>query len=173
MARWTAVAVFRILRNPVYIGTLVQGKRSTPNYKVKKLFDVPKEQWVSIPDSHEAIISKETFEGVAALLLADTRTAQGPIPLKYALSRQQALRPPMPYPGCCGCFYIPHGFYAQNRHNKYTVFPRGNYFSESYSAHSPRSIPIRKVGIHSPCLAQYVCLPRAVLPHPQTSLYFP
>ena len=77
MARWTAVAVFRILRNPVYIGTLVQGKRSTPNYKVKKLFDVPKEQWVSIPDSHEAIISKETFEGVAALLLADTRTAQG------------------------------------------------------------------------------------------------
>lgn len=77
MARWTAVAVFRILRNPVYIGTLVQGKRSTPNYKVKKLFDVPKEQWVSVPDSHEAIISKETFEGVAALLLADTRTAQG------------------------------------------------------------------------------------------------
>ena len=75
VARWTAVAVFRILKNPVYIGTLVQGKRSTPNYKVKKLFDVPKEQWVSVPNSHEAIVSKETFEGVAALLLADTRTA--------------------------------------------------------------------------------------------------
>ncbi len=74
-AQWTAVAVFRILKNPVYIGTLVQGKRSTPNYKVKKLFDVPKEQWVSIPDSHEAIVSKEIFENVAALLLADTRTA--------------------------------------------------------------------------------------------------
>lgn len=72
---WTAVAVFRILKNPVYIGTLVQGKRSTPNYKVKKLFDVPEEQWVSVPNSHEAIISKEIFENVAALLLADTRTA--------------------------------------------------------------------------------------------------
>lgn len=74
-AQWTAVAVFRILKNPVYIGTLVQGKRSTPNYKVKKLFDVPKEQWVSIPDSHEAIISRATFERVTELLLADTRTA--------------------------------------------------------------------------------------------------
>lgn len=72
---WTAVAVFRILKNPVYIGTLVQGKRSTPNYKVRKLFDVPREQWVSVPDSHEAIIGREMFENVAALLLADTRTA--------------------------------------------------------------------------------------------------
>lgn len=74
-AQWTAVAVFRILKNPVYIGTLVQGKRSTPNYKVKKLFDVPKEQWVSIPDCHEAIINRATFERVTELLLADTRTA--------------------------------------------------------------------------------------------------
>lgn len=76
-ASWTAVAVFRILKNPVYTGTLVQGKRSTPNYKVKKLFDVPREQWVSVPDSHEPIVSRETFEGVAALLLSDTRTVPG------------------------------------------------------------------------------------------------
>ncbi len=74
-SRWTAVAVFRILKNPAYIGTLVQGKRSTPNYKVRKLFDVPEKQWVSVPNSHEAIVSKEIFESVEKLLLADTRTA--------------------------------------------------------------------------------------------------
>ncbi len=74
-SRWTAVAVFRILKNPVYTGTLVQGKRSTPNYKVRKLVDVPKEEWVSVPNSHEAIISREIFESVEKLLLADTRTA--------------------------------------------------------------------------------------------------
>lgn len=74
-ALWTAVAVLRVLKNPVYIGALVQGKRSTPNYKVKKLFDVPKNQWITVHDSHEAIISKETFENVAAILLSDTRTA--------------------------------------------------------------------------------------------------
>ena len=76
-AGWTAVAVFRILKNPVYTGTLVQGKRSTPNYKVKKLFDVPKDRWITVPDAHEPIISQETFDHVAAVLMADTRTVPG------------------------------------------------------------------------------------------------
>lgn len=36
-AFWSHVAVRRILQNEVYTGTLVQGKRTTPNYKVKRL----------------------------------------------------------------------------------------------------------------------------------------
>lgn len=76
-AMWTAVAVLRILKNPVYVGTLVQGKRSTPNYKVKKLFDVPEEQWITVADRHEPVISHELFDNVAAVLMGDTRTAQG------------------------------------------------------------------------------------------------
>lgn len=74
-ARWTAVSVLRVLKNPVYIGTLEQGKQTTPNYKVKKRFAVPKDKWVCIPDNHEAIISRDTFENVARILLSDTRTA--------------------------------------------------------------------------------------------------
>ncbi len=31
------MSVKRILENEVYTGTLVQGKRTTPNHKVKKL----------------------------------------------------------------------------------------------------------------------------------------
>lgn len=72
---WTAVAVLRILKNPVYIGRLVQGKRSAPNYKIKKQFEVPKEQWVQVEDSHEAVITRETFENVGKILSADTRTS--------------------------------------------------------------------------------------------------
>lgn len=74
-SKWTAVTVFRILKNPVYIGTLVQGKRSTPNYKIKKPMAVPEEQWISVENSHEPIISKAVFDNVARILLADTRTA--------------------------------------------------------------------------------------------------
>ncbi|MBP1736421.1 MAG: recombinase [Oscillospiraceae bacterium] len=74
-ARWTAVSILRILKNPVYIGILEQGKSTTPNYKVKKRFDVPKEKWICVPNSHEAIISRETFENVAKILLSDTRTS--------------------------------------------------------------------------------------------------
>lgn len=76
-AEWTATAVLRILNNPVYIGTLVQGKRSTPNYKVKKLFAVPKEQWICVENSHEPIVSQDTFANVGKILRADTRTAPG------------------------------------------------------------------------------------------------
>lgn len=34
-AKWTYKAVQRILTNEVYIGVLAQGKRGTPNYKVR------------------------------------------------------------------------------------------------------------------------------------------
>ena len=74
-SRWTAVSILRILKNPVYIGTLVQGKRSTPNYKIKKQMEVPRERWVTVENSHETIVSRETFDNVAKILLADTRTS--------------------------------------------------------------------------------------------------
>lgn len=74
-ALWTAVAVLRVLKNPIYIGTLVQGKRTTPNYKVKKRFDVPEEKWAVTPDSHEAIVSREEFENVVRIMKTDTRTS--------------------------------------------------------------------------------------------------
>ena len=51
-ARWTAVAVGRILRNELYIGTMVQGKRTTPNHKVKKTILKPSGEWVRVECSH-------------------------------------------------------------------------------------------------------------------------
>ena len=37
-AKWSPVTVTRILTNEIYTGVLLQGKSSTPNYKVKKRF---------------------------------------------------------------------------------------------------------------------------------------
>lgn len=76
-AVWTATAVLRILKNPVYIGTLEQGKRSSPNYKVKKQFAVPEEKWAVKENTHEPVVSCDTFENVAKILHSDTRTAPG------------------------------------------------------------------------------------------------
>lgn len=47
-AEWSAMSVKRILENEVYTGTLVQGKRTTPNHKVKKLLKKPETDWVRI-----------------------------------------------------------------------------------------------------------------------------
>ena len=76
-ARWSAVAVRRIATNPVYIGTLEQGKVSTPNHKVKKRFRKESGDVVSCRNVHEPVISEADFYAVQRLLAADMRTAPG------------------------------------------------------------------------------------------------
>ena len=74
-AKWTAVAVRRILVNPVYIGTLIQGIRTRPNYKIKQVVTKAQEDWVVVKNAHEAIIDAKTFELIQRLLELDTRTS--------------------------------------------------------------------------------------------------
>lgn len=76
-AEWSPGTVLRILKDPVYVGTLTQGKRSRPNYKVKKAVELPKDKWVVMEHCHEPVVSQEIFDNVARLLAADTRTAPG------------------------------------------------------------------------------------------------
>ncbi len=74
-AGWSSMSVRRILENEVYVGTLVQGRHSTPNHKIKKIVDKPKEEWIRIEDNHEPVISKRDFSIVQRLLGMDTRTS--------------------------------------------------------------------------------------------------
>lgn len=76
-AKWTAVAVLRVLTNEVYIGTLIQGKESTPNYKVRVREKRPKEEWIRVENAHEAIISRTDFELISDILQKDTRVSTG------------------------------------------------------------------------------------------------
>lgn len=72
-AKWSAVSVTRILTNELYTGVLLQGKSSTPNYKVKKRFDKEQSEWIRIENAYEAIITAGEFETVQELLGKDTR----------------------------------------------------------------------------------------------------
>lgn len=74
-SKWTSVAVGRILHNEFYIGTLVQGKRTTPNHKVKKTIERPSDEWIRIENNHTPIVTIEEFSAVSRLLLQDTRVA--------------------------------------------------------------------------------------------------
>lgn len=75
--KWSYNAVLRILKNEVYTGTVVQGKCTTPNYKIKKRIQRDESEWVRVEDMHEAIISKSDFSLVQELLLRDTRVSPG------------------------------------------------------------------------------------------------
>ena len=72
---WGARMIHEILTNPIYTGDLVQGRRRVKSYKVHQIEAVPEEEWVRVPDTHEAIIPHETFDKVQSLLIRDTRTS--------------------------------------------------------------------------------------------------
>lgn len=74
-AKWSPVSVRRILENEIYTGVLIQGRHSTPNNKVKKMFLKPENEWVRIEDHHEAVIGKREFYLVQKLLGMDARTS--------------------------------------------------------------------------------------------------
>ena len=76
-ATWSAGTVIRILKNPIYSGVLVQGKETTPSYKVHKRITKDESEWSVIEDSHEAIISKIDFDSVQKVLKCDTRRSPG------------------------------------------------------------------------------------------------
>lgn len=76
-AVWSAGTVIRILKNPIYTGVLVQGKETTPSYKVHKRITKDESEWTVIEDSHEAIISKIDFDSVQKVLKCDTRRSPG------------------------------------------------------------------------------------------------
>ena len=74
-AAWSPVSVRRILENEIYMGVLIQGRRSTPNNKVKKLLLKPESEWIRIENSHEPVISRREFLLVQRLLKMDSRTS--------------------------------------------------------------------------------------------------
>ena len=70
---WQPVAIYRILQDEVYTGTMVQGKTKRINYKVDQHMKVDKEDWIRVPGTHEAIISRQIFDLVQEMLRKDTR----------------------------------------------------------------------------------------------------
>ena len=74
-ALWSPRSVTRILTNEIYTGALIQGKTSTPNYKVKKIVAKDEAEWIRVEDAHEAIIDRRTFDDVQRILQKDIRSA--------------------------------------------------------------------------------------------------
>lgn len=65
---WKSEFIQHMLRNEVYIGNMVQGRKRKVNYKSKKEMAMPKSQWIVVPNTHEPIIEKDIFYNVQMLL---------------------------------------------------------------------------------------------------------
>lgn len=58
---WRTNTIYQILKNEVYLGTLVQHKNETISYKNKKQRRISKEERIIVPYCHSPIIDKETW----------------------------------------------------------------------------------------------------------------
>ena len=71
--KWNTEIVNRILRSETYTGTLIQNIKTKPNYRIDKLIDVNKDEWIITENHHEPIISKDKFDEVQQILNRKTK----------------------------------------------------------------------------------------------------
>lgn len=69
---WTYSSIRNILRNESYTGVMVQNKTFRQICK-KKAVSLPRQEWIIVPDTQEAIIDADTFGKVQNLLAQNTR----------------------------------------------------------------------------------------------------
>lgn len=72
---WNKTTVRRILKNSMYIGHMVQGRRKKLSYKSKKIVDVPEEDWFVVENTHEAIIEPSVFDEVQKRMESKPRSS--------------------------------------------------------------------------------------------------
>ncbi len=70
---WMATTVAEILRSKLYIGTIVNQKRTSKSFKNKKIIKRPTEEWIEVENTHEAIIDRDTWDVVQKLVKVKKR----------------------------------------------------------------------------------------------------
>lgn len=120
-AVWSHVSVRRILKNEIYLGVMIQGKRTTPNYKTKTVVTKAESEWLRVEGTHEAIISVRDFELVQELLRDDTHCRAGDITVPVYAGRiycgdcgAAAVRKTVSYAGRRYVYYVCNA----NKHDK-------------------------------------------------------
>lgn len=61
---WTSAMICKMLRNIVYLGHMAQGKTSKISFKSKITLSKPREDWCIVENTHEPLISQETYDCV-------------------------------------------------------------------------------------------------------------
>lgn len=61
---WIKRGVQVILQNPVYTGDMVSQRRTSKSFKDKRVIVRPESEWITVPNTHEPLVSREDFETV-------------------------------------------------------------------------------------------------------------
>lgn len=138
---WSTYTITTILKNPVYVGDLAQGRNRVKSYKIHKTVAVPKEDWIVVRNTHEAIIAREVFAQTKELLRRDTRTP----PKKTTLHL---------FSGFLKCAECGRAMSRLASNPKYVYYQCGTYKSQSKQACTMHSIKHEKLEAAVLCAIQ-------------------
>lgn len=71
---WTASTVLRILKDERYTGKMITNKRETVGINTKRMRPLPKEEWIVVDGTHEAIIPQSVFDEADAARTSRIKT---------------------------------------------------------------------------------------------------
>ena len=71
---WGSATVLQLLRNQVYIGNMVQGKRQVVSFKTKKVRKIDPEEWIVVENTHQPLIDRELWDRAHKRLSNKSRT---------------------------------------------------------------------------------------------------
>lgn len=59
---WTSATITKMLRNAVYLGHTAQGKTTRVSFKSHLTVSNPRDEWIVVENTHEALVDAETFD---------------------------------------------------------------------------------------------------------------
>lgn len=70
---WSSAGVMQLMKNQVYIGNMVQGKRRVASFKTKQREVTQKDEWIVVGNTHKALVDMETWEKVQERIAGNKR----------------------------------------------------------------------------------------------------
>lgn len=74
---WTSATIAKMLRNVVYLGHIAQGKTTKVSFKSQLTLSNPRDEWIVVENTHEALVDQETFDLVRRRTMARTCEKKG------------------------------------------------------------------------------------------------
>lgn len=152
---WRVSTIKTMTANEVYLGHMVQGRKKEALWKNQKQTKVPKDQWLVVENTHEAIVDTSLFEAVQRVneqATADYKAKQ----LRFAeIENTENILKSLVYCGDCGKLLVRYKNVRENKHNEPKFHVWYNYICP-YHATDPRKcsfISIPEKDLISPVFA--------------------
>lgn len=115
---WRVVTIKGILRNEVYLGHMVQGRKRQSLFHGETQTFVPKEKWIVVRDTHEPIIDRNTFDAVQRLNRQKSEEYRSSLKRFSEVANTENILKGLVYCGDCGTKLVRYKNVRENRHKK-------------------------------------------------------